>query len=207
MMTAIEHAFGSLTPLLQEYGAVVVMIVLMLESMGLPLPGETVLILASVLAARGGMSFPSLLLCAWAGAVLGDNIGFCVGRTLGRAVVLRLGGRIGLTADRLHRVEEVFARYGPVAVGFARFVAILRQLNGVVAGTLGMEWRRFLLFNALGGALWVLAWSLAGFYLGEHVHDVATLVHDFGMAGAVVAVAVVAAVVWFKWPRRRRVGS
>jgi membrane protein DedA with SNARE-associated domain len=205
-MTAIEHAFGSLTPLLQEYGAVVVMIVLMLESIGLPLPGETVLILASVLAAHGDVSFPSLLVCAWAGAVLGDNIGYCVGRTLGRAVVLRLVGRIGLDADRLHKVEEVFARYGPLTVGFARFVAILRQLNGVVAGTLGMEWRRFLLFNAMGGALWVLVWSLAGFYLGAHVGDLAALAHDFGMVGAAVALAVVAAVVWLRWPRQRRVG-
>jgi membrane protein DedA with SNARE-associated domain len=206
-MTAIEHAFGSLTPLLHEYGAIVVLLVLMLESMGLPLPGETVLILASVLAARGDLSLPSLLVCAWAGAVLGDNIGYAVGRTLGRAVVLRLGGKIGLNADRLHKVEEVFARYGPVTVGFARFVAILRQLNGVVAGTLGMEWRRFLLFNALGGALWVLAWSLAGYFLGAHVHDIAAIVHDFGMVGAALAIVVIVAVAWFKWPRRRQVGG
>ena len=117
-------------------------------------------------------------------------------------MVLRFGGRIGITADRLRKVEAVFARYGPVTVGFARFFPILRQLNGVVAGTLAMEWRRFLLFNALGGALWVLVWSLLGFYLGAHVGDLAALAHDFGMVGAAVAAAVVATVAWLKWPRR-----
>jgi membrane protein DedA with SNARE-associated domain len=99
---------------------------------------------------------------AWAGAVIGDNIGYVIGRTFGRAVVLRFGGRIGITADRLRKVEDVFARYGPVTVGFARFFPILRQLNGVVAGTLAMEWRRFLLFNALGGALWGAGLVAAG---------------------------------------------
>ena len=202
MMTAIEHAFGNLMPLLQEYGVAAVAIILMLESIGLPLPGESLLILASVLAARGDLSFPSLLVLAWAGAVLGDNIGYVIGRTFGRAVVLRFGGRIGITADRLRKVEAVFARYVPVTVGFARFFPILRQLNGVVAGTLAMEWRRFLLFNALGGALWVLVWSLLGFYLGAHVGDLAALAHDFGMVGAAVAAAVVATVAWLKWPRR-----
>jgi membrane protein DedA with SNARE-associated domain len=204
MMTAIEHAFGSLTPLLQEYGVTAVMIILMLESIGLPLPGESVLILGSVLAARGDLSFPFLLVFAWAGAVLGDNIGYVIGRTFGRVVLLRVGGRIGLKADRVRKVEAVFARYGPVTVGFARFFPILRQLNGVVAGTLGMEWPRFLLFNALGGALWVLVWSLLGFYLGAHVGDIAELAHDFGMVGAAVAAAVVAAVAWLKWRRRRQ---
>jgi hypothetical protein len=117
MITAIEHAFGSLTPLLQDYGVVVVMIILMLESIGLPFPGESLLILPSVLAARGDLSFPSLLVFAWAGAVLGDNIGYVLGRTFGRAVVLRFGGRIGFKADRLRQVEDVFARYGPSPTG------------------------------------------------------------------------------------------
>jgi membrane protein DedA with SNARE-associated domain len=151
-MAAIEHAFGNLTPLLQEYGVAAVALILMLESLGLPVPGESLLILASVLAARGDLSLPSLLVFAWAGAVVGDNIGYVLGRTFGRAVVLRLGGRIGFEADRLRQVEEMFARYGPLTVGFARFFPILRQLNGVVAGTLVMEWRRFLR-RALGAGL------------------------------------------------------
>ena len=112
-MAAIEHAFGNLTPLLQEYGVAAVALMLMLGSLGLPVPGESLLILASVLAARGDLSLPSLLVFAWVGAVVGDNIGYVLGRTFGRAVVLRLGGRIGFEADHLRQVEEMFARYGP----------------------------------------------------------------------------------------------
>ena len=201
-MTAIEHAFGSLTPLLHEYGAPAVMIILMFESIGLPLPGESLLILASILAGRGEISFPSLLISAWAGAVLGDNIGYVIGRALGRTVVLRFGARIGLNADRLHKVEQIFARYGAITVGFARFVNILRQLNGVVAGTLQMDWRRFLFFNALGGALWVLLWSLAGFYLAEHAGVIARLAN--GAEIIAVILAVVAAVALLAYLKRRK---
>jgi membrane protein DedA with SNARE-associated domain len=76
--------------------------------------------------------------------VLGDNIGYGIGRVLGRALVLKHGKKIGLDADRLRKVEDVFARFGPATVAFARFVNVLRQLNRVVAGTLNMDWRRFL---------------------------------------------------------------
>jgi len=194
-MTEIEHLLGSLAPLVRDYGAVVVMIVLMFESLGMPLPGESLLIFASVLAGRGNISLLSLLLLAWAGAVLGDNIGYAIGRRLGRNLVLRYGGKIGLNADRLSKIEALFARYGPVTVGIARFFNVLRQLNGVVAGTLGMDWRRFLIFNALGGALWVLAWSVTGFYLGEHVSDITALAHNIARGGAALAALVLLVVI------------
>ena len=130
-MAAIEHAFGNLTPLLQEYGVAAVALILMLESLGLPVPGESLLILASILAARGDLSLPSLLVFAWAGAVVGDNIGYVLGRTFGRAVVLRLGGRIGFEADRLSQVEEMFARYGPLTGAHVGDVAALAHHFGM----------------------------------------------------------------------------
>ncbi len=146
------------------------------------------------------------MLAAWAGAVLGDNIGYLIGRRLGRAIVLRYGEKIGINADRLNRVEAVFARYGPVTVAFARFVNILRQLNGVVAGMLKMEWKRFLFFNALGGALWVSAWTLAGFYLGKHGSDIKTVAHDLERGGAILGLGVLIAAIAYGF-RRLRHGS
>ena len=143
------------------------------------------------------------MLSAWAGAVLGDNIGYLIGRRLGRAIVLRYGEKIGINADRLNRVEAVFARYGPVTVAFARFVNILRQLNGVVAGMLKMDWKRFLIFNALGGALWVSVWTLAGFYLGEHVSDIKVIAHDLEHAGAIFGIGVLIAALVFGFWRLR----
>jgi membrane protein DedA with SNARE-associated domain len=189
-MADIAQVINNLEPLIRDYGVVVVAVVLTFESFGVPLPGESLLILASVLAGRGEISFSSLLFFAWVGAVLGDNIGYVIGRVLGRTVVLRYGEKIGLNADRLKKIEEVFARFGPMTVAFARFVNILRQLNGVVAGTLNMDWRRFLIFNTLGGALWVLVWGFAGFYLGEHLSNITTFARDLGVVGAILILAI-----------------
>ncbi len=126
-----------------------------------------------------------------------------IGRRLGRAIVLRYGAKIGINADRLDRVEAFFKRYGPATVAFARFVNVLRQLNGVVAGMLIMEWKRFLIFNALGGALWVSVWTLAGFYLGKHVSDIKVIAHDLEHAGAILGIGVmIAALIYGFWRLR-----
>jgi membrane protein DedA with SNARE-associated domain len=166
------------------------------------------LIVAAILAGRGEISFTGLFLSAWAGAVIGDNIGYLLGRLLGRKLVWHYGSKVGLSPERLRRVEAVFARYGPATVGFARFVNVLRQLNGIVAGTVGMDWRPFLMFNALGGALWVLTWLLAGYYFGSHGADMAAIMHGLGFLGAFLSLAVpvliVAAVFGYRILGRRR---
>jgi membrane protein DedA with SNARE-associated domain len=153
----MEHLIGTLEPYIREYGAPAIFVILFLESLGAPLPGESALIFAGVLASRGELPLLIVLINAWAAAVLGDNVGYVIGRTFGRSAILKHGSRVGLTPERFNRVETVFARYGSATVAAARFVNVLRQLNGIAAGTIGMDWRRFLLFNALGGALWVAA--------------------------------------------------
>jgi membrane protein DedA with SNARE-associated domain len=203
LIAEIEHLLGNLEPFVHEYGAAAVMVILTFESLGLPLPGESVLVLASVLAGRGQLSLPLLMLAAWAGAVMGDNIGYLIGRRLGRILIVRYGSKIGITADRLSQVEAVFGRYGSVTVAFARFVNVLRQLNGVVAGMLKMDWRRFLFFNALGGALWVSVWTLTGFYLGAHVSDIKAVAHDLKRAGAILGLGVLIAALVFGFQRLR----
>lgn len=203
-MVDIAHTMGNLEPFVREYGAGAVTFILTFESLGAPLPGESLLIFASFLAGRGELSLPALMVSAWAGAVMGDNIGYLIGRRFGRTLILRYGAKAGINPDRLARVESVFARYGAFTVGFARFMNVLRQLNGIVAGTLKMEWKRFLIFNALGGALWVATWTLAGFYLGEHVSDVRVLAHDLELGGGILgAVLVIAALIYVFWRPRR----
>jgi membrane protein DedA with SNARE-associated domain len=205
-MTEIEHLIGLIDPLVRQYGVVAVAIIITLESFGAPLPGESLLIFGSVMAERGNMSFPLLLLFAWIGGVVGDNIGYLIGKRLGRVVLLRYGEKIGFTPKRLSQVEAVFARYGTFTVAFARFFNVLRQLNGVVAGTLRMDWWRFLLFNALGCALWVLTWGLTGFYLGEHVSNITKFARSFGLLGAIiVAVLATGAIIYAL--RRERTGN
>ena len=109
-MTEIEHLLGLVEPLVRRSGLIAVPVIITLESLGAPLPGESLLIFGSVMAQHGNMSFPLLLLFAWIGGVIGDNIGYLIGRRLGRVVVLRYGDKVGVTPKRLSQVEAVFAR-------------------------------------------------------------------------------------------------
>ena len=192
MFDFFSHILASLEPWIAAYGAVVVFVVLTFESFGVPLPGESLLVVASIMAGRGTISFPALLIAAWAGSVAGDNIGYWIGRSLGTTLIARYGGKIGLTPARFAKVEAVFAKYGAATVGFARFVNLLRQLNGIVAGTLEMPWWRFLIFNAIGAALWVGAWGFAGYYFGRYGSSIAAFAQDFAIAGAIAGLIVVA---------------
>ena len=190
-MEHLGQLAADLEPFVRHYGAFAVSLILALEALGAPLPGETLLIFASVLARRGEMSLPALLIFAWAGSVLGDNVGYVIGRTLGRTTISRFGAKIGLTYARMSAIERIFARYGSATVLFARFFSILRQLNGIVAGTLGMSWWRFLLFNAIGAALWVAVWVFAATYFAEHTAFIARLAHHKAIAIVLVITCII----------------
>jgi membrane protein DedA with SNARE-associated domain len=176
-----------------EYGYLAVFFGILLEDFGLPTPGETMLIAGSVLASRGALSILWLLPVAWLGAVIGDSIGFFIGAFGGHRILVRYGGRIGITLERLQQVEAFFAQYGDIVVVAARFFLILRQLNGIVAGTLEMPWPRFLLYNAIGAALWVGFWGGLTYWLGSRFFE---FVHAFGWVGpTIAALAAVALIV------------
>ena len=176
-MEDIGQLVAGLENFVRHYGAFAVMQILAIEAIGAPVPGESLLIFASVLAGRGEMSLPALLIFAWVGSVIGDNLGFLIGRKLGRKTVLRYGAKIGLTNERFSKIENNYVRYGYATVMFARFFSILRQLNGIVAGMLGMSWWRFVLFDAVGAALWVTVWVFLPAYFSEHLAFIVTLAH------------------------------
>jgi membrane protein DedA with SNARE-associated domain len=117
-------------------------VILTLEALGAPVPGETLLIFGAVLATRGEMSLPDLLVFAWIGSVLGDNISYLIGRTLGERPIVRYGAKVSLDEALFSGIEGVFLRYGAPTVAFARFFPFLRQLNGIVAGIMGMCFRQ-----------------------------------------------------------------
>jgi membrane protein DedA with SNARE-associated domain len=202
-MEDIGHLVAGLEQFVHAYGATAVLVIIMLEAFGMPLPGESLLIFSAALAGRGGMSLPALLICAWAGAVIGDNVGYVIGRTFGRAAVTRFGAKIGLSAARFGWIERVFARYGGWTVMFARFFNVLRQLNGIVAGTLGMSWWRFLVCNAVGAALWVLIWMLGAFYITQHSLILAKAARHIGVVGGLAAAAAILATLFTFWHWRR----
>jgi membrane protein DedA with SNARE-associated domain len=135
--------------------------------MGSPVPGETGVIAASLLAARGELSIISVYFAVLFGAILGDSTGYLIGRLGGQALLRRFGPRIGLTAERLDAVEDRFAKGGLWIVVVARFIPLLRQLNGLVAGSLAMPFHRFLMAQATGAVLWTSIYCLGPYFFGE----------------------------------------
>lgn len=166
-----EHT-GTLASILDRYGYLAVAAFVFLEDFGIPVPGETILIAAAVDAGTGGLNVVILALVAWVAAVAGDNVGFTIGHFGGRRLALRYGRYVLLTEARLDKVQRFFERYGAAVVAFARFIEGLRQLNGIAAGISKMRWRRFLMFNALGAALWCGVWVSVGYFAGDHVHAI-----------------------------------
>jgi membrane protein DedA with SNARE-associated domain len=192
----LQHA----APYLHEYGIWAVFIGLLLETFGLPIPGETLLIAASLLATQGHIQLPVLLAAAWLAAVLGDNLAFYLGRFGGRRLLLRYGTGIGITRRRLSKMHRFYDRFGPEVVIVARFFVIARQLNGLVAGSSGMLPLRFFIYNVLGAALWVGTWGMAAWFLGEHLVALLAWV----TRAAPIALAIGAALVLFVYLARRR---
>ena len=199
----LHYYMATALPYIEHYGYAAVFLGILVEDFALPAPGESLLITAAFLAAHGKLHIAPLLLLAWLGAVLGDNIGYAIGRFGGRVAVLRFGSYVGMNAAHLARVEHFFAHYGGWLVMFARFVAVLRQLNGIVAGLANMPWWRFLLFNALGAALWVGAWGMGAYYLGQRISQPLMLLKQYEpyvmAAGGSAIVITLVYVVWRKY--------
>jgi membrane protein DedA with SNARE-associated domain len=162
---------ATLKPYLDEYGYWAVFGVTLLENLGVPMPGQTMLIAGALLASQGDMHILLLLLTAWAAAVTGDAIGYAIGHFGGRALVLRYGHSVFVNQRRLEYVEKFFQRHGGVVVVVARFFEVLRQINGIVAGIAAMPWWRFLIYNILGAALWVGFWGTLFYQLGERARN------------------------------------
>ncbi|MCB8819721.1 DedA family protein [Microvirga rosea] len=158
-MNFLHEAQSWIEPMIMAHGALALFLILYGESFGLPLPGESALIAAALLAAHGDLPIGSVFLAAWGGAVLGDSTGYLIGRWGGRYALRRYGGFFKLTPERLDHLEKTARDRGFLVVFTARFVVVLRQLNGIVAGSVGMPWPHFVLANALGAALWAGLWS------------------------------------------------
>ncbi|HWG72699.1 MAG TPA: DedA family protein [Acidimicrobiales bacterium] len=190
----------TLAPVLNNYGYVAVGGFVLLEDFGVPVPGETILIAAAVYAGAGRLNIVAVGVIAVVAAVIGDNIGFAIGHFGGRAMVLRWGRYVFLTAERMDKAQGFFERHGGKVVTIARFVEGLRQANGVIAGISGMYWLRFLAFNALGAVLWVGVWAGVGYGAGGHITTIYNQIVRYGtylgVAAAVLIVALIARRIW-----------
>ncbi|HVH65123.1 MAG TPA: DedA family protein [Candidatus Acidoferrum sp.] len=179
-----------MTSFISQYGYLAVFLIVGLESLGIPLPGETTLITAALFAgATHQLSIVGVILAAIAGAILGDNFGYLIGHWGGYRLLVRYGKYIRLYEARVKVARYLFLRFGGRVVFFGRFVSILRAYAAFLAGTTRMPWRRFLLFNAAGGIVWASLWGIAAYVFGKEVDRVsrpAAIV--LGIVGAVVII-------------------
>lgn len=166
--------FDDWLPLIDQYvaayGAAAIFVMIYFESFGAPLPGETGVIAAGLLAARGDLSIVAVFAAVFCGAVLGDSTGYLIGRFGGRLLLQRYGPYVKLTPERLEKFEEQFRRRGVPLVVVARFLPVFRQLNGLIAGSMAMPWHIFLVAQAMGALLWTGVYALGPYFFTELFH-------------------------------------
>jgi len=195
-----------MTSFFTHHGLPLLFAAVAIESLGIPVPGETALIAFGVLASQGHYSIAVVIAIAAAGAIVGDNLGFwLIGRRGGRALITRFAWIERRTRHALPRTEAVVARYGGRAVFFGRFVSVLRETVAWVAGLAGMSWPRFLFWNASGGIVWATGVGLLAYFGGKALADA---VGRYGLyAGAVIVFALALLFVGRRANRRRTTDS
>jgi membrane protein DedA with SNARE-associated domain len=192
-LTAVATAGAAVTQSIHAYGYWAVFLAVGLESLGVPIPGETTLIAAALYAgSTHQLSLIPLIIVAAVAAIVGDNIGYLIGRFGGYRLLRRYGHYVRVDEAKLKVGRYLFDRHGGKVVFIGRFISVLRTYAAFLAGTNVMHWRRFLLYNAAGGIIWAALFTTGAYYLGSAFQQVGTVVT---IVGAVLVVAVVVAVI------------
>ncbi len=168
LFEGLEQAIARVQPLLDHYGYLAVFLAVLVEGLGLVAPGQTLLIAAAFIAAKGGLNLAWVLFWAFSAAALGNSLGYLLGLWGGRPLLHKLR----VNEKHLQRFERYFSRYGQGVVLIGRFFDGLRQLNGIVAGLMQMPWKEFTLWNILGAALWTGFWGLGAYFLEKKIASV-----------------------------------
>ncbi|HEV3140590.1 MAG TPA: DedA family protein [Vicinamibacterales bacterium] len=182
--------------LFARYGYAAVFVGVFLENTGLPVPGETMLLAGAALAQFGRLSLAWVIVCAIAGATLGDNLGFFIGRRGGRRLAERF-----IPSARLRDFDRYFEQHGPKTVFIARFITGLRVVGALLAGGSGMRWRTFLVYNAAGAVVWSTTFGVVGYFLGKSWDVLERFVGSVGVAGLIAGIGLT--IIWFLRGRRR----
>jgi membrane protein DedA with SNARE-associated domain len=187
-MTAMMFLDANLMQdLIASYGYTAIFFVVLLESSGIPLPGETILVCASVYAGtQHGLDIRVIIGAAASGAILGDNVGFWIGRRFGRTLLMKYGHCVGVDRQKLALGEYLFMRFGGMIVFFGRFVALLRVYAALLAGINRLRPVDFAVYNAAGGVVWAATFGSGGYLFGKNLQ------HFVGPIGWIALVAFVA---------------
>jgi len=180
-MDLAHHLHGAIA----TYGYLAIFVIVGMESAGIPMPGETVLVTAAILAGEGTLRIYGVIGAAAAGAIVGDNCGYWVGREFGFPLVYRYGRYVRLDERRLKLGQYLFLKHGGKIVSFGRFVAVLRAFAAFLAGVNRFNWEEFFLYNAAGGIVWASIFGFGGFWLGRAFEHYARPV---GVAALIAAV-------------------
>jgi membrane protein DedA with SNARE-associated domain len=189
---------------LEHYGLWAILLLVLLEDFGIPVPGETVLIAGAIFAGSGRLNIVAVGIVGFCAAVVGDNIGYGIGRFGGRRIADRWGKYVFLTPERLDKAEVFFDRQGAKIITIARFIEGLRQANGLIAGIAQMHWLRFIAYNALGAALWVGTWVSIGYFAGQHITAIYDAITKYSLYVAIAAVVLIAAWIVHRIYKRRK---
>jgi membrane protein DedA with SNARE-associated domain len=168
-----ERSLAKVQPLLERYGYWAAFAAVMPEGIGIPTPGQTLLMASALEAAQGRMNIGLLLLLVTTAATLGNSVGYAIGRWGGRMVL----DKLKINSRRQQHLDDLVKRHGGLVILLARFLDGLRQLNGIVAGMMRMPWWTFTAYNVSGAILWTCAWGLGSYYLGRDVHVIAGFFH------------------------------
>lgn len=190
---------GTFTDLLARYGYLFVALLLFLESVGIPIPGETALITAAALAGGGKLSIAGVFFAALLGTVTGGMTGYWMGARGGQAIVARFGRVLRIDDQRLDRATRFFDRHGASAVVVGRFIAVVRSFLGIFAGVAAMPPRRFAVYNALGGLIWSVVFSAVGYLFGKNLPALERDIGRVSLMLAVVLALVILLVVSWRW--------
>ena len=194
-MDFLHNSLQLIEQYMYQYGYWAVFFGVMLENAGVPVPGETILLVAGYLCSKGDLHIGLVMLVAATGAVVGDNIGFAIGHHYGRGILLRFGRFVFLTPKRLEHIEDYFTRYGNKTILFARFVTGLRVFAGPLAGASKMEWRVFFAYNVAGAVLWSIVITSLGYVFGQ---SLPLLVKWLRVSGTILLVAaiIIGVIIW-----------
>jgi membrane protein DedA with SNARE-associated domain len=198
---------NSLSGPLDHYGYWAIALLILLENIGIPvIPGETALLAGSIFAGTGraGLNVVGVGIVAVVAAVAGAEIGYLIGRTAGRELILRHGKYVLIKPHHLERAEATVSRYGGIVVVVARFIVVLRELNGIVSGITGMRWVTFLFFNVVGACAWVATWLTIGYVAGDHITTIYSGINRYALYVLIALAVLLAAYIGRRLIRRRR---
>jgi membrane protein DedA with SNARE-associated domain/membrane-associated phospholipid phosphatase len=195
---------GTLAGLVGSYGYVFLLVIVGLESFGIPLPGETALVTAAAFAAAGRLNIVGVVAAASIGAIVGDNAGYWLGSKGGIALVRRYGSRVGLNDAKLARAHAFFGRYGARTVFIGRFIALLRSWAAVLAGVSGMPYGTFMFYNAAGGLAWAILFGTLGYVFGRNLPMLERYAGQVSLAAALLIALSAGVLLFAGWFRTNR---